>query len=296
MAVERLGDPLRPLPPECRFLQFEKPLTPAQLRQAGNLIVDRPDVELYVYSDASRDLNFLQYFSAVRRLNVSLYRLEDIRGFALVAGQLEKLVFGNTKRPFSLRFLESMSRLHDLFLVRHKKDLAVIGGLSNLLTLGLSGITLPDLSMLMSLQKLRALQILLGGTRNLALLPRLAAIEDLFLMRITKLSDLNVLGDLVRLKKLNLDWMRNVTALPNFARLVRLEEVRLDLMKGLTDLAPVAAAPSLRRLTVGAMPQLTADSFRCFLNHPRLEELWAYVGRKADNEAIQRMFPGIART
>jgi len=120
-------------------------------------------------------------------------------------------------------------------------------------------------------------------------------LEDLFLMRITKLSDLGVLGDLARLTTLRLDWMRNVTSLPSLAGLARLDKVELDTMKGLTDLWPLAAAPALRCLSIGVMPQLTAESFRCFIGHPRLEELRVHTGRRSVNEQVKRMFPLIAR-
>jgi len=43
------------------------------------------------------------------------------------------------------------------------------------------------------------------------------------------------------------------------------------------------------------MRQLEADSFRCFISHPRLEELHAYTGKQATSEAVKRMFPRIAR-
>lgn len=260
--VAHFGDPFRPLEPECKVVQFERPLTPDQLRRAGELVADRPDVQLYVYLQASRDLDFLRYFPTLRRLQVALYSLDDITGLGHVAGTLEQLNFGATKRPFSLRFLETMPRLTDLFLIRHKKDLSVISRLTGLTRLGLSGITLPDLSLLLPLTALRDLMIFLGGTTNLGLLPRLPALEDLHLMRITKLSDLGVLGDLVGLRKLELVWMRNVTALPSLARLARLEDVRFETMKGLTDLSAVAAAPALRRLAIHDTPQLTADDFR----------------------------------
>jgi len=293
--IDRFGDPFRPLEPECKVVQFDQPLTPAQLQQAGNLIAKRPDVQLYVYGRASRDLSFLRYFPALRRLDITLHELGDIGGFAYVARSLEELTFGRTKQTFSLRFLATMPQLRRLFLVRHKKDLPVIGGLSNLTGLGLSGITLADLSVLLPLTALRDLSIFLASTTNLALLPKLLALEDLFLMRITKLSDLSVLGDLVGLKTLRLDWMRNVTSLPNLAGLARLEDVTLDTMKGLTDLSPVAAAPALRRLSIVAMPQLTAENFRCFLGHPSLRELWAYTGKSRVNDAVKRAFPAIAR-
>jgi hypothetical protein len=292
--VAQFGDPFRPLEPDCGIIQFDQSLTPAQLRQAADLIVDRSDVELYVYGRASRDLGFLQYFKSLRRLHVALYDLDDIAGFAHVAG-LEELTFGETKKAFSLRFVETLPRLKKLFLVRHKRDLPAIGGLRELTSLGLSGITLPDLSVLLPLAGLRKLDILLGGTTNLALLPRFSALEDLFLMRITKLGDLGMLGDLRALKTLRLDWMRNVTALPRLAGLTLLDNVELDTMKGLTDLSSLAAAPALRRLCVTAMPQLTADSFRCLVGHPRLAELWAYTGKSTVNAKVKGMFPGIAR-
>lgn|GEM_PF-6185347 len=66
-------------------------------------------------------------------------------------------------------------------------------------------------------------------------------------------------------------------------------------MKGLTDLSPLAAAPALRRLSVVAMPQLNAESFRCFLHHRGLQELCADTGKSRVNDAVKRMFPGIAR-
>jgi hypothetical protein len=293
--VDRFGDPFRPLELDCRVMQFGQPLSPAQLRKAADLIVNRPDVELYVYSKASKDLDFLKYFTTVRRLHVALYDLDDITGFSYLDGGLDELIFGQTRKKFPLRFIESLPHLKKLFLVGHKKDLHCIRTLGELTSLGLSRITLPDLSVLLPLTRLRQLSILLGGTTNLSLLPRFPELEDLFLMRITKLFDLGVLSDLLSLKTLRLDWMRNVTSLPSFARLARLDNVELDTMKGLTDLSPVAAAPALCRLSVTGMPQLTAENFRCFVDHPRLEELRAGTGKRTVNEQIKRMLPGIAR-
>jgi hypothetical protein len=291
--VERFGDPFRHLNPECRVVQFDAPLTPSQLQQAGAIMAGHPEVELYAYDRASRDLDFLEHFPTLRRLHVALYGLGDIAGFAHVPA-LEELTFGDTKATFSLRFLERLPALRLLFLVGHKRDLASVQSLAALQSLGLSGITLPDLSLLLRLEALRKLQIFLGSTTDLSLLPRFADLEELSLMRITKLSDLSMLGDTHGLKSLRLDWMRNVTQLPSFAPLTRLENVELDNMKGITDLSPIAAAPALRRLVIGDMRHLTPDSFRCFLGHPRLQELCAYTGKISLNDAIVEMFPGIA--
>jgi hypothetical protein len=292
--IERFGDPYRPLEPDCRIVQFEKPLTPAQLQRAGDLIGDRPDVKLYVYFDAATDLDFLSYFARLRRLHVALYKLDDIAGLSYVS-DLEQLTFGSTKKSFSLRFLASLPHLTSLFLVGHKKDLRAVSDLQQLTDLGLSEITLPDLSLLLPLKRLRKYANLLGGTRDLGALAQLPELEELSLMRITKLADLGVLKEIRRLKTLRLDWMRNVTALPSFAGLSRLDDVELTMMKGLTDLSPVAAAPALRRLVVADMPHLAADSFRCFIGHPRLEELWADTGRLKVNRQIKEMLPLVTR-
>jgi hypothetical protein len=293
--VERFGDPLRPLEPDCRVVQFEQPLSPMQLRQVAQLVADRPDVELYVYGRASRDLDFLKYFETARRLHLALYELEDIEGLSRLGGSLESLTFGGTKKKFSLRFLKAMPQLKKLFLVGHNTDLHCVQTLAELEELGLSGITLPDLSLLLPLKRLRKLALLLGGTASLAELPHLSRLDDLFLMRISKLSDLGMLGDVLGLKTLRLDWMRNVTALPSLARLAQLDDVTLDTMKGLTDLSPLAAAPAVRRLAITAMPQLTAENFSCFLGRPALQELWVGTGRSRVNEQVKRMFPLIAR-
>ena len=284
-----------PLEPDCKVVQFDRPLAPAELEKAAALMRGRPGVELYVYGNASRDLDFLRYFEDVRRLNLHLYELEDISGLSHLKGRLEELNFGNTRRNFSLRFLESLPSLTKLFLVGHKKDIGVVQSLHGLSSLGLSGITLPDLTVVEPLAHLRDFQLFLGGTRNILGLRRLPQLENLFMMRITKMSDLSVLQELKSLKTLRLDWMRNVTSIPSFAALSQLEKVELDTMKGLTDLSPIAAAPALRRLSISAMPQLDAESFRCFVGHPCLAELYGYTGKKSTNDAIKRMFPGIAR-
>jgi TolB-like protein len=81
-----------------------------------------------------------------------------------------ELIFGETRKKFSLRFIQTLLHLKQLFLVGHQNDLDCIRALDELTSLGLSRITLPDLSVLLPLRGLRNLSLLLGGTRNLALL------------------------------------------------------------------------------------------------------------------------------
>jgi len=292
--TDRSGDTFRPLEPDCKVVQFNRPLPADELRKAAELMRNRPDVQLYIYDPACRNLDFLGYFGNLRRLQLGLYELEDISGLSTVGRTLEELTFGSTRRSFSLRILESLPRLRCLFLAGHKRDLAAVQTLKDITRLGLSGLTLPDLSIILPLARLSDLSIMLGGTSDLGLLPSFPALESLMLMRITRMSDLGVLANLPSLRSLHLDWMRNVTALPSLAPLHRLEKIKLDTMKGLSDLSPIAAAPSLRELIVTSMPQLKAESFRCLVGHPHLRKLSAQLGRNRVNEEIKRMFPGVA--
>ena len=293
--AEEGSDPFRPLEPECRVVQFSQPLSLPDLRRASELLRGRSDVQLYVYGRADQDLDFLEHFAGLKRLHVALYDLADVRGLVHVAPTLEEFTFGQTKKTFSLRFLENLSQLSALFLAGHKKDLAAIEAARGITRLGLSMITLTDLSPLLPLRDLADFSLLLGGTRDLALLPRFEKLEKLMLMRITTMSDLSVLADLRGLKALHLDWMRNVTRLPSLAPLVSLRKVKLDTMKGLTELSSVAAAPALEELSIANMPQLGADAFACLAGHPHLKKLWAHVGKAKVNNAVKDMFPGIAQ-
>jgi hypothetical protein len=71
--------------------------------------------------------------------------------------------------------------------------------------------------------------------------------------------------------------------------------IQFDTMKGLVDLAPIAAGPALRRLVVARMPQLSIESFRCFIGHPRLDELWPDTGRRSLNTQIREMLSLVTR-
>ncbi|GLQ94426.1 hypothetical protein GCM10007901_33780 [Dyella acidisoli] len=277
-------------------------MAPADMEKLASLIEGRRDVTLHFHTSPWKDLEFLKYFPFVARLSVDLWSLEDISGFSYLPGNLERLSFGRTQKRFSLTFLQDMPALEALSLEGHTKDIASVSRLTRLTSLGLRGITLPDLSMLAPLRELTSLGLLLGGTRDLAHLAELPKLEALDLLRINKLDDLSILAKLTSLKKLGLDSMRNVTSLPSLDALTRLEEVTLETMKGLTELTAVAAAPSLRRLTIAGMPQLDVDAFRCLVGHPSLQELrlWSSLGgavglKKSVREAVRQLLPNVTK-
>jgi hypothetical protein len=275
-------------------VQFSAPQSETSLREMARLMRDRPDVELYVFGGV-KDLEFLKHFESLRRFHLAVWDLEDVGGFAYLGTDFESLVFSKTKKRFSLRFLGMLPGLRSLFLQAHFKDFDVVSGLTGLRSLGLSGIPLGDLSMLVPLQELTDVFVGFSKTRDLWALRDLPKLRDLRILRITELAAVDVLRDLVGLTSVELSWLRNIERLPNLSRLAALQSVTLDTMKGLREIAGIAAAPALRRLAVAATPGLTADSFRCFLGHPTLRELWGYTGRARENAEIKRLFPGIAR-
>ena len=287
-------DPLRPLEPECRTVQFSSQQSDETLQRMARLMRDRPDVQLYVFGGV-KDLEFLRYFDNLRRLQLAVWDIEDVSGFTYLGTDFESLTFSKTRKRFSLRFLETLPGLRSLFLQGHTKDLGVVGRLTSLRSIGLSGIPLADLSILVALQELTDVFVGFSKTRDLWALRDLPRLTKLTIIRITELAAVDVVRELAGLEHLELSWLRNVERLPNLSRLASLRSVTLDTLKGLREIAGIAAAPTLQRLAVSACPALTAESFRCLLGHPTLRELWAHIGRSRENAEIKLLFPGIAR-
>ena len=291
-----------PLGDECKLVTLRPDLAHADFERLAGLMQNRPEVTLRVHTSHCRDLEFLKYFPCLRHLSVGLWELDDITGFSYVSQSLQTLSFDTTKKRFSLKFLNDMPQLDGLYLEGHTKDIASVSSLTQLTSLGLRCITLPDLSMLVPLRHLRSFDLRFGATQNLAHLEELPELRTLNLLRINKLKDLTCLAGLRSLQKICLDSMRNVTSLPSLDRLTHLEEVTLEAMKGLTELSAIAAAPNLRQLTIAGMPQLDVDAFRCLVGHPTLKKLqvWSSLGgvaglKKAVHEAVQRLLPDVTQ-
>lgn len=132
------------------------------------------------YDGSIRSLDWLQHFPTLRRLQVdALHELEDITGLQYLPENLVELTLGRTRMRLSLSGLQRFAGLRRLFLEGHTKDIEVVSGLTELVDLTLRSITLPDLSLLLPLRALRALDLKLGGTRDLGLLPELPPLRYL---------------------------------------------------------------------------------------------------------------------
>ena len=280
-----------------RTIQFNSLPPESELEQLGALAADHPQIEFRVYGgyDGSiRDLDFLRFFENARRVAVdALYGLESIEGLRYLSPDLEQLVLGQTKRRFSVAVLERFTSLRTLYIEGHTKDIEVIGRLRELRGLTLRSITLPNLEIVRPLERLRSLDIKLGGTRDLRPLGEMSQLGYLELWQIRGFDDLSEVASLTGLRYLFLQALKQVTTLPDFSRCAQLERLHLETMKGLTDLRPINTAPALRDLVMVDMPQLRWEHVEPLQNHPVLATLRLGTGsQKRNDEYTSRLgFP-----
>lgn len=258
--------------------------------QVAQFLREYPKVTLRIYgSDTYSDLEFLENFGRVRRLQIDISLLQDISGLRFLSPKLINLGLGGTKRRHSLRHLERFRSLRDLWIEGHTKDFEVVGSLRTLQRLSLRSITLSDLYVLRNLIELRMFELKLGGTRDLRHLtqfPKLLYFEA-FLVR--GLSDLGVLSNVPSLRYLFLQALKQVTLLPSLERLTMLSRVHLDTLNGLHDLSPVATAPALEELLVINMRHLQPEAFRPFIGHPTLRAATIGLGSDRKNGAARNL-------
>ena len=177
----------------------------------------------------------------------------------------------------------------ELYLEGQTKGIETISQFVSLEELTLRSITLPDLSLLLPLRGLRALELKLGGTKNLDLLPAIGELEYLEFWMIKGLSDVSVLSRMTDLRFVFLQALAQVTQLPSFAGSKALRRVHLETMKGLRDLTPIAEAPGLDSLLVIDCSQFRLEHLEPFVRHPALRSARIGTGSRKRNEAIATM-------
>jgi len=303
------GDP----PPAADFRHLESPVTDEMLRpsatghgvvQFSSLLADDdfrrvaewlrayPRMTLRAYGgyDGSiRDLEFLRFFPTLRRFAADALwdRIDSLDGLRHLPDDLEELGLGATRRPLRLSPLRRFRDLRSLFVEGPVREIEVLSDLTAIDDLTLRSVTLPDLSLLLPLTKLRSLDLKLGGTNDLRLLPRIGEIRYLELWLIRGVTDLDPIGEMTGLRSLFLQALSGVRRLPDLSRCVELRRVHLETMKGLTDLAPLATAPALRDLILMDLRQLGVADLEPLRNAPALRAVNLGFGSVRKNDAGQ---------
>lgn len=287
---------LAPLVPEHTTVQISTRLTDAEFQRVATFMEAYPEVRFRVYGgyDGSiTDLEFLRFFPRLRRFAVdAIYELPALDGIRHLSEDLDALLIGRTRsRRFSLRTLKRFRRLHTLYLEGQQRDFEALGELRTLEDLTLRSITLPDLSALLPLERLTSLDIKLGGTRDLGLLPRIGRLTFVELWMVRGLDDVGPLAEVPTLERFMLQALKGVTRLPSFARSTALTGATLDTMKGITDLSPLAAAPNLGAVALIQMCHLQPEALRPFVGHPTLRRgTWGLCSDRKNREAY-RLLP-----
>src|SRR5262249_31535579 len=157
--------------------------------------------------------------------------------------------------------LAGCAQLESLHLQRQQKDFGELRSLTRLRYVGLSGVSLADLSALLPFEDLRSLFLGFCKPIDLGLLGRFTGLEALHLMKIKNLADLSALRFGRNLRRIELHWLPHVETLPDLTELARLEEVEIESMKSLRDVSSIAKAPALRFLGLWDCKGLTPQSF-----------------------------------
>jgi hypothetical protein len=284
-------DPWRPLHDACKSIHVSKPQSEADMRRVAALWDGRRDVALGLYGYACEDLDFLRHCGGLERLNIQSPVVRSLDGLRHVADSLTEFTLVPTTVRLSLKPVANCARLSSLHLQRQTKDFAALRALTGLRDLGLSGVSLPDLSALLPYEGLQSLFLGFCKPVDLGLIGRFGALEALHLIKINTLHDLSALRLGRNLRRIELQWLPHIEALPDLGALAKLEEVEIETMKSLRDVSAIAAAPALRFLGLWDCPSLTPESFKCLVGHPALKRLNYGIGSVKKNAAVEAMFP-----
>ncbi|HEV8403856.1 MAG TPA: hypothetical protein VGQ31_12580 [Candidatus Limnocylindrales bacterium] len=281
---------LLPSPTGRGVVQFDKRLTDDDFRQVGEWFRRYPEMRLRAYGSYDHsitDLEFLRFFPTLRRFGADALfdSLRSLDGLRHLPTDLEELAIGETRTRLDLGVLSRFGGMKRLFLEGQTKHLEVISSLTALDDLTLRSITMPDLSLLLPLRGLRSLDLKLGGTRDLRLLPRVGELWYLELWMIRGLADVTAVGSIPSLRSLFLQALRQVEALPDMSEATSLRRVRLETMKGLRDLRPLATAPALEAVELIDMRHLQPEDLAPLVGLPNLTAVTPGLGSRRKNDA-----------
>jgi internalin A len=293
---------LRPAKTGKGLVQFRKRLTDEDFARLAEWLRQYPEMTLRAYGSYDhliRDLEFLRFFPTLRRFAADALwaSLTSLDGLRHLPADLEELGIGATKKRLDLSVIGRFGDLRWLFLEGQTNHLEVISGFQHLDDLTLRSITMPDLSLLLPLKALRSLDLKLGGTRDLRMLPNVGELRYLELWMIRGLTDIAAAGRIPSLRVLFLQALRQVDALPDFSQATSLREVRLETMKGIRDLGPLTTAPALEAVGLVDMRHLQPQDLALLKGLPHLRAVTPGLGSLRKNAAAAAMLglPSISR-
>ena len=280
-------------------VQFSYALADRDHQKLAKRLLQFPKTALRTYElfgTPERSLDFLQNYQGLKQLQINLYGLESVEGIEHVADSLEHLEIGRTKHRLPLDFLSRFGHLKGLCLEEHATGIEVLSQLKQLEELSLRSITLDNLEVVADLPNLWSLELILGGTKNLAALSRAKSLKNLELRLVRNLADISVVSEIPALQRIVLDSLRNVPALPSLKKLHKLRRITLKKMKGIDDLTPLLHATALEDAIIICASHLASEALRPRQKHVSLKAIGFGLGSNKKNRAVALMFPQLQHT
>lgn len=301
MSTSRLADPphlrnirsplqpeaLQPLADPCGVLQVQG-LTEHEWHTLANSEATRSgDFILRISGTGmSQDLWMLKLFPRLSGFELNDPAVENLEPLSHLPSSLQHLSLAGTRKRANLGVIRRFENLQSLYLSEQHNGLEALGELTELRRLQLSSITVQNLDFLLPLRRLEELSILLGGTRDLSVLPKLGRLKLLRIVRVRGLSNLQSLAGLTDLEELYLEDLPQVEELPSFSRLSKLRFLQVSLKK-LKDLSAIASARSLEEALLLKMECIDPDEFGILAGHPTLKRATVWLGNLKKSRAAQ---------
>ena len=322
--VDRITDPKRVSGEQIKeilarriqpTIQFSKPGTSRFVLKAVNklcaLFGDKLQVRFYAHYGDRFDASILRHLPDVRWLSVDCLMHIDNEDEILALPKLSRLGFGvhhfdrpsflsgldlsrltylvlseNRKKNFDLSPLSDCSKLEELFLNGHTKNISAISTLPSLRTLSLGSIAKrQDLEFVNGIPQLEALTIVLGGRENIDELAH-SELRELEVIRVRALS---TLGDLLRFPALTRLQVEDQLQLHSVSVAgTNLREVSLHNCKNLERVEGLVDLPGLRVFRT-SRTKLDLDAL-LHANWPEsMESVALYSGSQKWNNEARRL-------
>lgn len=193
-------------------------------------------------------------------------------------------------KKLSLEFLKHHPEIESLALHSCSKDIDKVGYMPNLKSIMIREITFKNLHPLLDLNPdIEFLDIKLGGTKDLSLLPSFEKLKYLELWKISGLADISPISTCNNLQNIFFQALSKITDIPDLSNLSKLRRVHLHTMKAITDLSPLCQAPSLEDLIIENVTHLDVADFYPLKHSKSLKTLGVRLGSIKKNENVQKL-------
>jgi hypothetical protein len=270
------------------WVRLKGPVSPASVAAASAKLSNRPRARLFVADVKDTDLGFLADVPQLDGLEIILSGVRDVSALVHHARSLQHLHLELGRHPVTVDVVGALPHLRQLYL--RKDGPAAVKGAPEAIVqatalehLVLHSLTLPSVTPLPELPRLRGLALKLGSAPDLTAFPHLPALRFFEAWQVRGLTDLSPVTASRTLEVLHLESLRRAT-LPDFSGAASLAHVRVDNLPLAEGLAGLAAAPALRQLYI-TRRVFDADEVAVLRDHPTLQAAWVpQRGRVPDEE------------